>query len=105
MGSQGFKEVMIMTKVIYGHIENTKDIGRINRKIRSQIRSASTRSRITELKKRSRYLIVLTHSPGWKKKYNIGALRRRAQKEYAMTTKVANERISKVCKSCKPYKV
>jgi len=94
-----------MGKPIYRRIENAKDIGKINRMIRSQIRSARTRSRLTELKKRSRYLIVLTYSPAWRKRYNIQALRRRARKEYILTVKVANARLKKICKTREAYRV
>lgn len=90
---------------IYGHIENSKDIGKINRRIRTEIRQARTKSRITELKRRSRYLITLTYSPNFKKKYNILAIRRRAKAEYKLTTRVANARLRKVSKSSKPYTV
>lgn len=85
-----------MGKVIYGHIENAKDIGKINRLIRSDIKSAKTRSRLTELKRRSRYLITLMSSPGFSKRANVGALKRRARSEYAMTTKIANKRLKQV---------
>lgn len=85
-----------MSKVVYSHIENAKDIGRINRKIRSELRSAKTRKRIVELKRRSGYLITLTHSPAWKKRYNVSALRKRAKSEYNMTVELATGRMQKL---------
>jgi hypothetical protein len=90
---------------IYGNIENSKDIGKINRKIRTEIRSAKSKSRITELKRRSGYLITLTYSPNFKKRYNVKALRKRARSEYKLTAKVANARLKKVCKACKKKRV
>lgn len=83
-----------MTKVTYGNIENTKDIGRINRKIRAQIRSAQTKEKITTLKNRSKHLVDLASSTSWKKKYNIAALKKRAKEEYELTAKVANKRLA-----------
>ena len=89
-----------MTKVIYGDtiqkIENTKDIGRINRKIRSQIRSAQTKDRISTLKKRSKHLVTLASSASWTKKYNIVALITRAKEEYKLTGKAANKRLKSI---------
>ncbi len=90
-----------MPQVTYGTIENTKDIGRINRKIRAQIRSAQTKEKITTLKNRSKHLVDLASSTSWKKKYNLAALKKRAKEEYELTTKVANKRITTIAKQKK----
>lgn len=81
---------------MYSHVENAKDIGKINREIRSQIRSAKTRKFIIELKRRSGYLITLTHSKSWKKRHNVAALRKRAKAEYITTSKVAEARLKAI---------
>jgi len=84
-------------KWIYGPINKTKDITSINNKIRSEVRSAKSKDRLTELKRRSRYLIVLTHGPAMKKKFKgrVKSLRSKARSEYKKTAKlVENKRKS-----------
>lgn len=79
--------------VEYSRIENSKDIGRINRMIRSQLKSVKKRDSIIKLMRQSQYLVTLTYTPAWKKKYNVGALRRRAKFEYNKTKKMANKKL------------
>lgn len=95
-----------MPDPIYGHIENTKDISKINRKIRSEIKSAQDRPRLTELVNRSKYLVTLMYSPNLKKRHNISALRKRAKSEKRKTAKAANARLKRIYKKPqKKYKV
>ena len=82
-----------MSRPIYGHVSSPSDIRKINRQIRSQLRNARSRARATELVRRSRYLVTLTHSPAWR---NIdGRLRPVAIEEYVKTLKVANSLVNK----------
>jgi hypothetical protein len=91
-------------RIIYSQIENSKDIGKINRGIRNEIRQSKRKSRIAELERRSRYLIALIYSPSFRKKLNVEALRKRAKAEYKLTSKVANVRIQSLRKSRKGKK-
>jgi len=85
---------MAKKKRIYGPVNSTKDIVSINKKIRAEVRSAKSKDRLTELKRRSRYLIVLTHGPAMKKKFKgrVKSLRTRAKSEYKKTTKLVESR-------------
>lgn len=73
---------------IYGHVSGPEDIRRINEQIRAEIRMAGSRPRLTELVKRSHYLVTLTHSPAWR--YIDGRLRPIAYEEYLKTCQLAN---------------
>ena len=87
------------SKLIYGHVDSADDITQINRKIRNQIRHTKKKERITELVRRSLYLITLTHSPVWRKKFGekrLQAVKKRAIDEYERTTRVANRRLIKL---------
>ncbi|MGZ4925606.1 MAG: hypothetical protein ACXV4B_04035 [Halobacteriota archaeon] len=48
-----------MTEQIYRQVNSLSDITKINEEIREEIRKADSRDRVTELKRRSRYLVVL----------------------------------------------
>ena len=89
-----------MAKPIYGHVKTSKDIVRINKKIRSQIKKAKSRPTVTELVRRSRFLVTLTYSPAWKKA-GLSKLRKTAKREYRKTVKTANQVVRKV--GGKPY--
>jgi len=82
---------------LYGPLRGPKDVIRINRKIRSQIRRAKSRSRIIELQKRSQYLYTLTFSPSVKKglKGKVQATRRRALIEFRKTQKLAHQKLGR----------
>ena len=85
-----------MTKWIYGPINKPKDITSNNKKMRSEISSAKSRDRITELKARSRYLITLTFGPALRKRKNASALRKRAKSEYNKTKKLADKKLERM---------
>jgi len=76
---------------IYGKVENEEDIRRINCIIRDEMLKVNSASELTDLKKRSDYLCILTYSPFWKKKFkNIEKLREVAIEENRITIKTAN---------------
>jgi len=83
---------------IYGAVRGVSDIRAINCYIREQIRKARSRSKITELVRRSLYLYTLTFSPAWKKTFagKIRRMREVAKEEYARTARVANKRLKEL---------
>ena len=89
------------SRVIYGHVNGITDIQDINRKIRGQIRRTRSVQRITELVSRSRYLVTLTYSPAWRKKFRgkIRRMRSVASREYETTARLANRRLIQLGRS------
>lgn len=83
---------------MYQHVKGVTDIREINKKIRKEIRHAKSRDKLTELLGRSRYLITLTFSPGWKKSYKgkLRDMRRAAKEEYTTTARTANKMVDKL---------
>ena len=83
---------------IYGAVRGVSDIRAINCYIREQIRKAKSRSRITELVRRSLYLYTLTHAPAWKKAFEgkIRRMRQVAKEEYERTARTANKRLDEL---------
>jgi hypothetical protein len=77
---------------IYGEVNSAQGIRRINRIIRKEMDSVTTREELTELKKRSDYLCTLTYSPSWRKRFGgkVRALRRAAMEENRKTVEHAN---------------
>src|SRR5437868_2918383 len=59
---------------------------------------ALSRPALTELYKRSGYLVTLTHSPSWEEKFGRQAagLRRVAQEEFARTARKINHRAEQI---------
>jgi hypothetical protein len=90
--------VMAMAEQIYREVNSPHDITKINEEIREQIRNADSRDKVTELKRRSRYLVVLL-APGnptgiaekFKREGKLDEAQKQAWKEYVKTTEVANE--------------
>ncbi|MGZ7133702.1 MAG: hypothetical protein ACXVH4_03115 [Halobacteriota archaeon] len=89
---------MTMTEQIYRQVNSLSDITKINEEIREEIRKADSRDRVTELKRRSRYLVVLVapdNPTGLAKKLRkegkLDEAQKRAWEEYVKTTDVANE--------------
>ncbi|MGZ4847206.1 MAG: hypothetical protein ACXVIB_03385 [Halobacteriota archaeon] len=87
-----------MTEQIYRQVNSLSDITKINEEIREEIRKADSRDRVTELKRRSRYLVVLVapdNPTGLAKKLRkegkLDEAQKRAWEEYVKTTDVANE--------------
>jgi hypothetical protein len=70
---------------IYGEVENENDLKRIFSQIRCEVEQADSRPALTELYRRAGYLVTLTHSPAWEKKFGtrIGTLRQIAGTSFA----------------------
>lgn len=89
-----------MTEQIYREVRNIDDISKINETIREQIADADSRDQVTELKRRSRYLIVLLapdNPTGLAEKFralgNLDSAQRKAWQEYIKTTEFANRNL------------
>ncbi|MBN2487405.1 MAG: hypothetical protein JXA98_00080 [Methanosarcinaceae archaeon] len=87
-----------MADQIYQEVENVEDIAKINEKIRGEIKNADSRDIVTELKRRSRYLVVLLapdNPTGLAEKFRdegkLESAQKRAWEEYKKTTEVAND--------------
>lgn len=87
-----------MAEQIYREVNSLEDITKINEEIREQIRNADSRDRVTELKRRSRYLVVLLAPDNptglaakFKDRGDLDSAQKRAWDEYKRTTDVANE--------------
>ena len=85
-----------MGRYIYKHpVNGIKDIKEINQLIRSDVRKARDRKALLELYRRSGYLITLTHSPVWKKRFRgkVKKMRKVAREEFYKTTTLINKKI------------
>ncbi len=87
-----------MTEPIYGEVNSPSDLTKINEEIRAEIRKADSRDKVTELKRRSRYLVTLLapdNPTGLAEKLReAGKLKegqKKAWEEYVKTTDIANE--------------
>lgn len=82
----------------YSHVTKISDITIINDKIRSEIRKAKTRKRLTELLSQSRYLYTLSHQKHWKENFRgqLTALRTRIRNQFTKTARLANEQALKI---------
>ncbi len=87
-----------MTEPIYREVDSPSDLTKINEEIREEIKKADSRDKVTELKRRSRYLVTLLapdNPTGLAEKFRKAGKLDDAQKtaweEYVKTTKVANE--------------
>lgn len=78
--------------VIYSRVEELKDISKINCIIRDEMLNVSSPAELTDLKKRSDYLVTLTYSPFWKKRFKdkIEEFRKLALEENRATVRLAN---------------
>ncbi len=90
--------LITMTEPIYGEVNGPSDLTKINEEIREEIRKADSRDKVTELKRRSRYLVTLLapdNPTGLAEKFrgtgNLDGARKKAWEEYVKTAKVANE--------------
>jgi len=79
---------------IYSAISGVSDIRKINQMIRNEVKRAKSRKELTELHKRSSYLVTLTFSPAWKEGFRgkIAQMRRVAKEEFAKTARAINSR-------------
>lgn len=83
-----------MSKDIYGEVENKTDLKNVFLKIRKDVEKADEREELTELYRRAGYLITLTHSPAWKKKFGdeIQEIRDTGKEEFGITARKINSR-------------
>jgi hypothetical protein len=83
---------------VYGEVDNEADLRRIFAEIRRDVAQAANREELTKLYRRAEYLITLTFSPAWKKKFgpNVGELRRVAEEEFSATARAVNQRASEI---------
>jgi len=83
---------------IYGEVKNESDLKEIYRAIRSEIEGARSRPALTELYKRAGYLITLTHTPAWKKRFGdrIASLRALGQEQFSITARSVNRRAEQI---------
>ena len=83
---------------VYGEVENESDLKEIYRAIRSEIEGARSRPALTELYKRAGYLITLTHTPAWKKRFGdrIASLRALGRQQFGITARSVNRRAEQI---------
>lgn len=83
---------------IYGEVENEADLKRIFSQIRREVEEADSRPALTELYRRAGYLVTLTHSPAWEKKFGaeVAALRELAKDEFRKTARKINQRAAQI---------
>jgi hypothetical protein len=86
-----------MTEPVYSTVNDSRDIIKINKLIRKSVATASTRSAIIRLLRRSLYLVTLTQSSPWIKHFGnkITSIRSTAISQYSVTATFANEIIKK----------
>ena len=79
-------------------IDNEADLRQIAGEIRGDVAKAATREDLTKLFRRAGYLVTLTYSPAWEKKFGprVDDLRRLADDEFAMTARTINQRAEKL---------
>ena len=84
-------------KPFYGHVSGPRDIVKINRKIRREIKQTNSRAQLLELQKRSQYLYTLTFSPAWKTKFRgkIRKIRKVARREFEKTRELVQKRLGR----------
>jgi len=87
-----------MAKQIYGEINSIRDLIKISKQIRRDVSKAKTAAALTELHKRQSYLVTLTFSPNFRKKFArmIGPLRTAAKTQYTKTAKQINKKAKKL---------
>jgi hypothetical protein len=79
---------------VYGEVDNAGDLKRIFAQIRSELARATSRDELTDLYRRAGYLVTLTYSPAWEKKFGekVIELREIAAQEFSKTAHKINER-------------
>jgi len=83
---------------IYGEVNSKTGMRRIFMDIRRDVEKASSRPALSELYKRAGYLITLTHSPAWEKRFGRGAatLRTTGKEEFSKTARKINRRAAQI---------
>jgi hypothetical protein len=79
---------------VYGEVNSAGDLRRIFAQIRSEVAMAISRDELTELYRRAGYLVTLTFSPAWEKRFGdeVIELRQLAEEEFSKTAHKINER-------------
>ena len=90
-------EVMAKDTHIHGEV-NKIDLRRIFREIREDVEKATSRKDLTELYKRTGYMITLTHATPIDEKFDrtIKIQRGIAEREFARTVRKINNRAKKI---------
>lgn len=86
---------MTKDRHIYGEIKSETGMRRVFRDIRRDVERAPSRPALTELYKRTDYLITLTYAPSWKEKFGrveAASLRAVGEEEFTKTAKKINHR-------------
>ena len=75
-----------------------KDLHQVFREIRENVEKAQTREELTELYKRTGYMITMTHATPFEEKHDREMKRRRetAEHEYARTVHAINKRAKEI---------
>jgi type II secretory pathway component PulJ len=83
---------------VYGEVDNEDDLRQIFAAIRRDVTQATTREELTRLYRRAEYLIALTFSPAWQKKFGpqVEELRRVAEVEFTATARAINQRAAEI---------
>src|SRR5215211_8759339 len=83
---------------IYGEVDNKTDLKNVFSEIRQDVENAKSRSDLTELYRRSGYLITLTKASSWKEKFgdDIDDIREVAEEEFATTARKINRRAQEI---------
>jgi hypothetical protein len=79
-------------------IKNSADLTRIYAQIQTDVERAMDRPTLSELHKRANYLVTLTYTPSWMKRFGHHAmdLREAAHREYSKTAQAINRRARKI---------
>jgi hypothetical protein len=89
---------MATQELEYGQVNSEADLREIFAEIRGDVAAASSRDELTQLYRRAEYLITLTYSPAWQKKFGdrVEALRRTAKSEFTMVAHAINRRAGEI---------
>lgn len=85
---------MARPRHVYQAVTGVGDLREINRTIRGEVKIYRTHGKMTQLYRRSMYLVTLTSSYAWKKSFK-GSIRRMkdvAKEEFTKTAKSINRR-------------
>jgi len=77
---------------IYGILRTPDDVSKINQLIRRDVQKARTQAQLSELHKRSMYLITLTYGRSLRRNPRVQAMRTRARNEFTKTARLINRR-------------
>jgi hypothetical protein len=82
----------------YSEIDDKADLRRIFREIREDVENATTRENLTELYKRTGYMITMTHATPLEEKHDREMKRRReiTETEFATTVRAINNRAKNI---------